>query len=225
MIIKEMPENERPREKLISRGKESLTNSELLALLIGTGTIEKTALRLADEILALDDRGVSFLRDCTPEELTKIEGVGSAKASRLLAAVELGKRISTAEQRRGSKIKQASDVADMYIEKMRYYSKEHLEVILLNTQGEIIGSENISVGDLNSSIANPREAFKTAVKRSAWGTIFVHNHPAGDPAASKADIDTTRRLCEAGKLLGIEVLDHIIIGDGTFTSMKRDGYF
>lgn len=223
MNIRELPETEKPREKLLREGKEKLSNSEILAILLRSGTKQKSALEVAGEILAMDRRGIQFLADCRPEELSRVGGVGPAKACEILAAVELGKRIASVSKDYGPPVTCSSDIAELFMEKMRYLRKEHFYSILINAKGQIIEECTVSIGDLCSSTTHPREVFVDAVRRSAGSVIFVHNHPSGDPTPSQADIDTTRRLMEAGQLLGIPVLDHVIIGDGRFVSMKAQG--
>ena len=220
-LIKDLPFEERPREKLIQCGTEALSNSELLAILIGTGTKEMSAIMLANRVLALEKEGISYLAGCLPEELSEIPGMGMAKSCQIIAAIELGKRIATKPRMNKVNIKSPDEVASLFIEEMRYLKKEYFKVLLLNTKNEIIMIENISVGSLNSSVVHPREVFCTAIKKSACSLIAVHNHPSGNPAPSQADIDITKRLMEAGELLGIKVLDHLIIGDGVYISLKE----
>ena len=220
-LIKDLPFEERPREKLIQCGAGALSNSELLAILIGTGTKEMSAIMLANRVLALEKEGKSYLAGCLPEELSEIPGMGMAKSCQIIAAIELGKRIATKPRMNKVNIKSPDEVASLFIEEMRYLKKEYFKVLLLNTKNEIIMIENISVGSLNSSVVHPREVFCTAIKKSACSLIAVHNHPSGNPAPSQADIDITKRLMEAGELLGIKVLDHLIIGDGVYISLKE----
>lgn len=220
-MIKELPAEERPREKLMQCGVGSLSNTELLAILIGTGTKETSAIMLANRVLALEEEGISYLTNCLPEELSGIPGMGMAKSCQIIAAIELGKRIATKPKGKRVSIKSPDEVASLFIEEMRYLKKEHFKVLLLNTKNEIIMIENISIGSLNSSVVHPREVFCTAIKKSACSMIAVHNHPSGNPTPSQTDIDVTRRLVEAGDLLGIKVLDHLIIGDGTYVSLKE----
>lgn len=221
MNIMELPEMERPREKLCRYGQSQLSNAELIALLLGTGSRGESAIHLAENLLSLDGTGLLYLGGCSVEELSAIKGMGSAKASRLLAAIELGTRIATAKPSKKSRIVSTADVVAIFMEKMRYHKKEHFNVLLLNAKGEILAVETVAVGDLSSSIVHPREAFLAAVKRSAAAVIFLHNHPSGNPKPSPQDIEVTQRLCETGKILGIHVLDHIIIGDGIYTSLKE----
>lgn len=219
-MIKELPSEERPREKLIQFGADSLSNAELLAILIGSGTKKASALMLANRILAIEE-GISYLTDCQPDELTQIPGMGLAKSCQIIAAIELGKRIATKPKTKRINIKSPNEVANLFLEEMRYLKKEYFKVLLLNTKNEIIMIENVSVGCLNSSVVHPREVFCTAIKKSACSMIAVHNHPSGNPTPSQADIDITKRLVEVGELLGIQVLDHLIIGDGTYISLKE----
>lgn len=223
MKINRMPDGEKPREKLLREGKESLSNTEILALIIGSGTGERSALELASEVLALDGSGIRYLAECRPEELRKVKGIGEAKACELLAAAELGKRMAAVSREETARIERSADVAAMFMEKMRYYRKEHFVSLLINVKGEIIEEAEVSIGDLCSSTTHPREVFVDAVRRSAGSVIFLHNHPSGDPTPSSADIDTTKRLMLAGEILGIPVLDHIVIGDGSYVSMKAQG--
>lgn len=220
-MIKELPAEERPREKLMQYGPEKLSNSELLAILIGSGTKESSAIMLANRILALEEEGISYLTNCLPEELSDIPGMGMAKSCQIVAAIELGKRIATKPKGKRINIKSPDEVASLFIEEMRYLKKEYFKVLLLNTKNEIILIDNISIGNLNSSVVHPREVFCNAIRKSACSLIAVHNHPSGNPMPSQTDIDITRRLVEAGELLGIKVLDHLIIGDGTYVSLKE----
>lgn len=221
VTIKELPIDERPREKLLRYGCAFLSNSELLAILIGTGTKDRSALSVAHRVLSMEKTGLSFLADCTPEELCNVEGIGIAKSCKVIAAIELGKRIAQSPGERRYAVGAPEDVAALYMEEMRHLKKEYFKVLLLNTKNEILSAENASIGNLNSSIVHPREVFRSAVKKGAAAIIVIHNHPSGNPAPSQNDLDITRRLKEAGELLGIPVLDHLIIGDGTFISLKE----
>ena len=223
MNIKQMPSEEKPREKLLREGSDRLSTTEILAILINSGTKEISALEIAAQLLSIDKRGVRFLAECSPEELGRIKGMGQAKICTVLAAVELGKRIAAAPVRDRNLIRSSSDIADPFMEKMRYYKKEHFVSLMINAKGEIIEETEVSIGDLCSSSTHPREVFVDAVKRSAGSVVFLHNHPSGDPSPSDTDIQTTKRLIEAGTILGIPVLDHIIIGDGIYVSMKAMG--
>ncbi len=224
MIIKELPVFERPVERLQKLGKEELSNSELLAIIIGSGTSERSAKILAEDVLSLDESGLLFLQECTVEELSVLKGIGRFKAAKIVAALELGKRLATVPRSDRTYIGSTEDVASIFMEKMRYYKKETFICMMLDTKGGILGVETVTVGDVSSSIVHPREAFRSAIKKSAFAVVFVHNHPSGDPTPSDADIRVTKRLCEGGELLGIKLLDHVIIGDGRYTSFKELGY-
>ncbi len=203
-------------------GATALSEQELLAILIGTGSENKTAIDLAGDMVRFHPTGISYLADCAPEELTAFNGIGRAKACQIIAGFELGKRLATKPKDIKYKANSPSLIADLFMEKMRYYKKEHFDTVMLNTKSEIISIENSSIGDLNSSIINPREIFSKAVKISASAVVFVHNHPSGNPVPSNEDIEVTKRLIKAGEILGIKVLDHIIVGDGTFVSLKAE---
>lgn len=222
MKLRELPMWEKPREKLIRDGAVSLSNTELLAILLGTGSGEKSAMDLASEVLAMDQsQGLRHLAVCSPEELKTIDGIGEAKVCSLLAAVEIGRRISACRGEARGKIRTAEDIAMKYMEHMRYYHKEHFFCLLLDSKGGIIQKTDVSIGDINSAPANPREVFTEAIRRNASCVVFLHNHPSGDPTPSEEDLFITNRLAKAGDLLGIKVLDHIIIGDGTYISLRE----
>lgn len=224
MKIKSLPQDERPVEKSISRGVSSLSSSELLAVIIGSGSPAKSAIGLAEDIIASVDGGIAGLASSSAEELMKLKGIGSFKAARIMAAVELGRRISTAPREKRVQVTSSDEIARLFIEDMRYEKREIFKAMLLNPRGEILSIETVSVGELTSTLIHPREVFSAAVKRSAAGVVFVHNHPTGDPSPSEADVDTTLRLQACGKILGINVIDHIIIGDGQYSSLKSLGY-
>ncbi|WP_258360963.1 RadC family protein [Moorella sulfitireducens] len=217
--IKGMPADLRPRERLLSSGPQALSNAELLAILIRTGTRTETAIDVAQRLLSRPE-GLQYLAAASLEELQKEKGIGLAKAAELKAALELGRRLAAFNLSRAA-IKNPWDVAGLLMEEMRYLDRENFRTISLNTKNQVIGIDSVSVGSLNSSPAHPREVFKDPIRRSAAAIILVHNHPSGDPTPSQDDLAVTRRLVEAGQILGIEVLDHLIIGDGRFTSFKE----
>lgn len=223
MKMKSLPELERPVEKCISHGIESLSNGELIALLINTGTKDRSARELADEVLASDSSGLMHLRESSAEELMSIRGIGRSKAARIMAAVELGRRMSATPFRSGMTVENDEDIAGLLMEEMRYLNKETFKAVLLSSKGGVISVETVSVGELNSTVVHPREVFSAAVRKSAAAVVFVHNHPSGDPRPSGEDIATTRRLAECGELLGIRVVDHLVIGDGKYISMRAMG--
>lgn len=219
--IRDLPEDMRPREKLMLKGEGSLDDAELLAIILGMGTRNLNALELAQSIM-IKYKALRYLKDASLEELLEERGIGPAKAVSIKAAIEMGRRMSQDIQQKRY-IKSPDDVKDIVMEEMRYFDKEHFRVIYLDRKGGIIHMQDISIGGLYSSIVHPREVFKAAVKKSAASVILVHNHPSGDPTPSKEDMEVSRRLIEAGNILGISILDHIIIGDNHFCSMKSSG--
>ena len=221
-LIKDIIKEERPRETILKKGETYLSDSELLAILINNGTRDKSAITLAREIIETSD-GIRNLSNITVEELSKIKGIGLAKACRIISALELGRRVSVASEMQKFKISSPQDIGNVYMEELRYKKKEIFRVVLLNTKNVIIGSKDISEGSLNASIVHPREVFLEAIKKSANKMILMHNHPSGDPTPSSEDINITKRLISAGQIVGIEILDHVIIGDGSFYSFKENG--
>lgn len=222
--LKELPILERPYEKLEAAGADHLSNAELLAVIIKTGTKEYTAVELAQFILKLSHDGrLSSLNNLSIQQLQGIKGIGRVKAIQIKAALELSKRIATSDGQVRHIIKNSQNVSNLLMEEMRYLKKEIFKTILLDTKNQIIKIVDVSVGSLNSSIVHPREVFSDAVKSGCNSIIFAHNHPSGDPTPSDEDIHTTQRLESAGNILGIKVLDHIIIGDGRFISFKEKG--
>lgn len=224
LLLKNMPDSEKPRERLLHNGPSALSNTELLAVLIQTGTGNKSALDLAGQVLCMDkDSGVQFLSGCSQEELMSIHGIGPSKACQILAAVELGKRIYSGDFKSRPRIKSPEDIVEVLMPQMRHLKREEFRVCFLNTKNEVTGHEVISIGSLNASIVHPREVFAHAIKRSAAALILVHNHPSGNPEPSREDIEITNRLSESGLLLGIKVLDHVIVGGGKWYSLKAHG--
>ncbi|MFN2745060.1 MULTISPECIES: RadC family protein [Bacillus] len=223
MKLRDFPEDERPRERLLSIGAESLANNELLAILLRTGTKKESVLQLSNRLLQTFD-GLRLLKEASVEELSSISGIGRAKAVHILAALELGRRIHKLVYEERHVIRFPEDAANFLMEDMRFLQQEHFVCLYLNTKNQVIHRRTVFIGSLNSSIVHPREVFKEALKRSAASFICVHNHPSGDPAPSREDIDVTKRLNECGRLLGIELLDHIVIGDQKFVSLKEKGY-
>lgn len=219
--MKNLHKEERPIEMLMEKGEKALSNSQLLAILLNTGTKNKSALVLASELLAAQD-GIKNLNGLSVEELSKFKGIGKTKACRIIAALELGVRISVAKGVENFKISSSSDAGNIYMEELRYKKKEVFRIVCLNTKNMIISHKDISEGSLNSSIVHPREVFIEAIKKNSNKIIVIHNHPSGDPGPSPEDILITNRLVEAGNIIGIEVLDHIIIGDGRYYSFKEN---
>jgi len=221
--MKDVPKEERPRERLLQLGESQLTNQELLAILLGSGTKNESVMDIANRLL-IHFEGIKLLEHATIEEITSIKGIGKVKGVTILAALELGRRIRQYTPEDRYVIRSPQDGANYVMESMRHLNQEHLAALFLDTKNQIIHKRTIFVGSLNSSIVHPREIFREAVKRSAASIICVHNHPSGDPTPSKEDIHVTKRLVEAGKIMGIELLDHIIIGNRKFVSLKEKGF-
>ena len=208
--IREMPHDERPREKLLGRGAAALTDSELIAILLRTGLPGANAVEVARQLLQRSG-SLSGLSRCTVQEIASIRGIGAAKAIQLVAAFGLGQRLAN-ERLARQKLDSPELVYDLVAAEMRTLHKESLRVILLDTRYRLLQMEEISIGSVNESIAHPRDVFRPAVISSAYAVIVVHNHPSGDPSPSQSDHSLTRRLAEAAELLQIKLLDHIIIG-------------
>lgn len=221
--IKDIPADMRPREKLLRYGPGILSDQELLAIVIRTGSRDANAIQLAESVL-YQFRDLRGINNASPEELcASALGIGTAKAAQIKAALELGRRLNQ-QDTEVVRVKSPQDVAAWVMEDLRYLQHEQFRILLLNTKNVIIACEEVSRGSLNASIVHPREVFARAIKRSAAAVILVHNHPSGDPTPSQEDINITRRLVEVGKLVGIDVLDHLVIGDGVFCSLKEKGY-
>jgi DNA repair protein RadC len=223
--IKEWPEDERPREKMLKQGVGSLTNAELLALIIRTGdsATRKTAIDLGREIIAHFGDNLRELGSAGLAEICAIQGMGPAKATGIKAAFTLAARLQSRKLEHLDRFTSPRQVFEYFHHEFRDCRKEYFLTLLLDGKNRIIRRVQVSEGSLNQSIVHPREVFIPAVKESAAAVILVHNHPTGDPAPSPEDIAITRRLREAGDIMGIKVLDHIIVGDGEFVSFVERG--
>ncbi len=222
VMVRDIPKEDRPREKLIGRGAAALSDTELLAILLRTGTSSVSVLHLAEEVLAkYRDKGLVAIMNMSPQEIATVHGVGLAKAATIVAAVELGRRLSTRAAQKTEKIEGPEDAARYMMPMLRYEQKEHFLVMLLDVRNRVIATSTISVGGLTSSIAHPREVFREAIRHSAAALILVHNHPSGDPSPSREDIQLTRQMMKAGDVMGIPVLDHIILANDDFLSIKE----
>lgn len=222
ITIKNLPENERPQERLLRYGAESLSNAELLAIILRTGIKNENVIQLSNRVIKTQG-GLNGLLGSTAEDFKEIKGIGLSKTAQILAVAEISKRFRSYKSGVDYKILKPKDAADLVKESMKSLNKEVLKIILLNTKNVVLCIKDVSMGSLNSSIVHPREVFIEAVKKSAASIIVCHNHPSGDPTPSKEDINITCRLKECGKLLGIEFVDHIIIGGETFISLKEKG--
>lgn len=223
LMVRDLPKEERPREKLVAYGASVLSNAELLAILLRTGTKEHSVLRVAEQVLCCyKDRGLSAIVHMSAEELAKIPGLGLAKAATVLAAVELGRRLAVSAAK-VEVVHGPEDVAHFAMPRYRLEQKEHFAVLLLNTKNHILAMPEISVGSLTASVVHPREVFEAAVRHAAASIILLHNHPSGDPSPSREDIAVTHRLVQAGVIMDIPVLDHVVLGDNRFVSLKEKG--
>lgn len=219
--IADMLPDERPRERLERFGAESLTTPELLAILFRTGTSRRNAVQVA-EALCRELGGLGGIATASLEQLSGISGIGRVKAIEVKAAVELAKRLSVVDEAKPV-VRSPADVAQLMMSDLRYETREHLMVLILDSRNQVRHKRRISTGTLNESLVHPREVFSEALKFSAASIVLVHNHPSGDPEPSPQDAKATKAIVEAGKVLGIAVLDHVIVGDGRWASMKQLG--
>lgn len=225
--IKELNYEERPYEKCERFGAEHLTNIELLAILLRTGTKGENSLELAKKILSQshDCRGLLSIHSWSMRELMKIKGIGRVKAIQILCLSELAKRLAKESAGKKLNFNAPDTIAQYYMEDLRHKKQEFMKLLLLNTKSRLISEKDISMGTVNAAIISPREVFVEALKMNAVYIILLHNHPSGDPTPSIEDVQLTMRVREAGNLVGVELLDHIIIGDNCYTSLKEKGYF
>lgn len=221
LTIKELPEDERPRERLLARGPEALTDAELLAIIIRDGTPRESALDLARRLL----HKFGSLRNMRHRSLTemRVPGIGPARAAQVLAALALASRIAENPLRRGGKFTSSREVFEHFHARLRFERRECFACLLLDIKNRILKEVEISTGGLSAALVNPRDVLKAAVAESAAGMIIVHNHPSGDPEPSADDIGVTRRIKEACDLTGIRLLDHLIIGEESYVSLADRG--
>ena len=228
LTMKEMIAEERPYEKCERFGAGSLTDIELLAVLLRTGTKGESSLEVARRLLypdlGISESGETHLQSWTKEELMKVPGIGRVKAIQILCLCELSKRMAQLSAGKELDFSKPETIAGYYREDMRHRKQEHMKLLMLNTRSRLIGESEISKGTINMSVVSPRELFVEALMKNAVYIILLHNHPSGDPSPSRADILVTRRVKEAGDILGIELLDHIIIGDNCYVSLASEGY-
>lgn len=215
MKIKDIVKESRPRERLFHFGSESLSDAELLAIILRSGSKNENVIDLSNKLIS--KYGLSKLFECELNELCSIKGIGMGKASQIVSVKELSKRIFEPENKR-KKILKANDVFDIFKKKFFGENKEYFFIVLIDTKNYVIKTEKISMGILDASIVHPREVFRPAIRNSASRIILVHNHPSGDPTPSEEDLDITNKLINAGNLIGIDVLDHIIIGRDNYWS-------
>lgn len=221
-ILKNLPKAERPRERLESLGPKSLSVQELLAIVLRLGTRGVSAVELANRLLSKFGN-IKAIAQASIEELSSVEGVGRAKAISIKAAFELGVRLAVFNDTERIIIKKPEDVYLLLREEIRLLSQEIFKVVILNTKNQVIKTETVTIGILNTNIIHPRELFRSAIRSNAHSVILIHNHPSGDPEPSKEDVFITKRLVDAGHIVDIEIEDHIIFGEGKFVSMRERG--
>lgn len=224
--IKELFDEERPYEKCERFGAENLTDIELLAVLLRTGTRGESALALASRILhpSMYQEGILCIHNWSYEQLLKVKGIGKVKAIQILCISELAKRLAKAVAGKELDFSTPASIARYYMEDMRHQKQERMKLLLLNTKSRLIGETEISKGTVNASIVSPRELFIEALQKNAVSIILLHNHPSGDPEPSREDVLITKKVQEAGYMIGVELLDHIVIGDNRYVSLKEQGY-
>ncbi|OCS88440.1 RadC family protein [Caryophanon tenue] len=221
--LTERADIDRPRERFLYQGAASVSNEELIALILRSGTKDEPVLQIASRLMQQLEH-IQALKMTTLEELTKTKGIGTIKAVQLLAAVELGKRIASKNPLERYTIRSPADAAAYVMEDLTGLQQEHFLVMYLNVKNHVLHKEVVFIGSLNASLVHPREIFRNAIKRSAASILVAHNHPSGTTTPSPEDLDVTTRLVEVGKLVGIEVVDHLIIGDYDYLSLKEKGY-
>lgn len=221
--IKELPESERPYERCQKHGARSLTDAELLAVIIRSGTKRERSVDLAGRILmhSKQYQGLQGLHHLTIKDLMEIRGIGRVKAIQLLCVAELAKRMTKSYKTGTVPWTSPAEIADYYMEDLRHLSQEHCILVFLDVKNRRLGEENISIGTIDSAIISPREIFIHALQHNASAIILLHNHPSGDPSPSGHDIQVTKRLLEAGNFIGIRLMDHIIIGDNNYISLRE----
>lgn len=221
--MKELSVEERPYEKCLCYGAEYLSDEELLAVLLRTGIKGMNSIELARHILQTQsgNDGILNIHHLTLNKLKEIKGIGTVKAIQILCLSELAKRLAKANAKEGLVFNMPSTIADYYMEELRHQKQEHMKLLMLNTKSKLIGEKNVSKGTVNASLISPRELFIAALEREAVSIILLHNHPSGDPTPSSEDILLTKRVKDAGDLIGIELLDHIIIGNNCYISFAE----
>lgn len=221
-MIRDFAVSDRPRERLIQVGAKAVSTAELLAIIMRTGSNGENVVRLAERLLA-QFRDLPGIARASVTELTQVKGIGPAKAVEIKAALEVGRRLMTSTPEERFKITSPDDAANLLMSEMALLEQEHLKVIILDTRNKVLDTPTIYIGSLNTSLIRVGELFKQAIKENAAAIIVAHNHPSGDPAPSPEDIRVTRQIVQAGQLLNIEVLDHLVIGHYRYVSMKERG--
>ena len=229
MKIKELPEEQRPYEKCLSNGSEALSDAELLAVILRSGTRDMNSLHLADTVLSAVENtaypGLQGLYHISAQDLMRLPGIGRVKAVQLKCIGELSRRIARSAAKRSMKFESPETVAQYYMEQLRHEEKEYLYCLMLDTKNHFMGEQLLSIGTVNEALVNPRDLFAEALRHQAVGIVIVHNHPSGDPSPSECDIMITNRIRYSGEMIGIRLLDHVIIGDQTYFSFREQGHF
>ena len=221
--MKELMEDERPYEKCLKFGAGALTDAELLAAILRSGVKGISVLELAQKLLtSCGDDGILNIHHLTLDKLKSIHGIGKVKAVQILCISELSKRLSKANAKEKLVFSDPQTIAMYYMEELRHQKQEHMKLLMLNTKSRLIGETNISKGTVNAAVVSPRELFIEALEKDAVSIILVHNHPSGDPTPSNSDLLLTKRVKDAGGLIGIELLDHIIIGNNCYVSFSEE---
>jgi DNA repair protein RadC len=224
--MKDLPAAGRPRERMLDRGAACLTEADLVAVLLGTGDAKRSAVGLAQELLARfaesdDPTGLRGLLHAGPDALMEVPGMGEAKSARVIAALELGRRLAMAGPAERPTINGPDDAWRLLAPTLATLDREHFVALLVNSKHQVIGQVVVAIGTLNATLVHPRELFKEAIRKSAMGVLLAHNHPSGDPTPSPEDRALTHQLMAAGEILGMKVLDHLIIGDGRYVSLRQ----
>ncbi len=219
-MIRDLPAWERPREKLLNHGASTLSNAELLAIVLRTGSHSRNVLEMSNRLLAKFE-GLPGLARASYSELKSEKGIGEAKTAQLLASIELGKRLLSCHPEARAIVKSPQDIANLLMAEMSLLDQEHLRVVLLNTKNQVVSMSEVYRGSVHTSLVRTAEVFREAIKQNCPALVVVHNHPSGDPTPSPEDIKVTEQLVEAGQILNIELLDHIILGQQKFTSLKE----
>lgn len=221
-MLRDMAEQDRPRERLMQVGERALSTAELLAIILRTGSGGENVLRLAERLL-ITFKDLPGLARASIAQLTEVKGIGPAKAIEIKAALEVGRRLLTMAPLEKPRVTAPADAANLLMSEMSLLEKEHLRLVLMDTRNNVINTPTIYIGSLNTSVIRVGELFRAAIKENAAALIVAHNHPSGDPTPSNEDVAVTKKIVEAGELLNVEVLDHIIIGHNKFVSLKERG--
>lgn len=221
--MKELPESERPYDKFLKQGEEGLSDAELLAVILRSGNKGRSALDIARDVLSRYQQNLLNLNWLSVEELSGFSGIGQVKAIQLKCIAELAKRMAATTYRKNMKTEEPGTIAEYYMEQLRHETREKLILAMFDARNRFLGDEVLSIGTVNSSLVSPREIYLKALRQQAVNIILLHNHPSGEASPSEEDLRTTVRVAECGRMLGITLADHIIIGDNRYTSLRENG--